>query len=774
MFKKHGKKIIISVFLITVIQAFFITKIELDYDFNKFFPEGDPDLEFYNNFIDKFETETNFLLVGIQHSPSIFDKSFLSKTDSLSKSIKKLDHVKDVTTITNFNYFMVSMSRGKVLSTFQKKAINWQNPEKYHTDSTFIWKNKDLLSNMVSEDARSLLLLVKTSNLNDISKKDTAEALVKNIEQLLVDFDFQRSHVAGKIKAEVSYVDILEEEIKIFVAASIFLVVLFFWITYRSLWGIAIPAIVVVCTVIWCVGFIGMTIQQIDMMMILLPSIMFIVGTSDVVHIVSKYLEELRRGNSKEAALKTTFREVGLATFLTSFTTSIGFFTLITAGVIPVQQFGMFSGIGVIVAFVLAIFLLPSILISMPVPKIVHNTNNQLFWHKQLHTFFLWILKRQKTILISLMLISGASIYGISKIEVNSFLIDEVSDRDPLKQNFIFFDKNFSGIRPFEIAVEVKDTSKNIFSYEVQQEMDKVEQYLQDTFKVSSLFSPSVVMKMIYKSTRGAVGENILPPTKKEYKPIYRIFRTNSKAFDLSSMVTEDRMEARISGKMNDIGSMEMKRRMDAFYAFQDKNINTSLVRFTVTGSANLIDKNNDYLAENMLQGLIIAFIIISLIMGWLFKSLKMILLSLIPNITPLLILGAIIGYFDIGLKLSTSIIFTVAFGIAVDDTIHFMSKLKIELSKGKSLLYAIKRTFISTGKAIIVTSFVLTAGFLTFIFSVFNGTFYIGLLISITLIIAVIADMLLIPVLLLFFYRNKGVLKNKSKKTVTSLKEPV
>jgi len=185
-------------------------------------------------------------------------------------------------------------------------------------------------------------------------------------------------------------------------------------------------------------------------------------------------------------------------------------------------------------------------------------------------------------------------------------------------------------------------------------------------------------------------------------------------------------------------------------------NIDPDLLQYKITGTSQLIDLNNSYLSKSMIFGLLIAFGVIALIMGILFRSVRIIIIALIPNMLPLLMIGALMGFTGIPLKVSTSIIFTIAFGIAVDDTIHFMSKLKLELAKGKSMLYALKRTYLSTGKAIIVTSIILCGGFVTLIFSGFLGTFYIGVLISLTLLFAVVADLTILPVMLIFFYGNR------------------
>jgi uncharacterized protein len=219
--------------------------------------------------------------------------------------------------------------------------------------------------------------------------------------------------------------------------------------------------------------------------------------------------------------------------------------------------------------------------------------------------------------------------------------------------------------------------------------------------------------------------------------------------------VNEEMHMARVQGKVGDLGAREFEQRNEKLMSVYGELENPKF-DIRVTGTATLIDLNNAYLATDMTIGLIIAFLVVAIIMGLMFKSVKMVLICLIPNILPLLMIAGIMGAMGIDLKVSTSIIFTIAFGIAVDDTIHFMSKLRLELGKGKSLLYALKRTYISTGKAIIITSIILSGGFFTLVFSSFLGTFYVGLLISLTLLFAVLADLTLLPVLILLFFRKK------------------
>ncbi|MDX5436318.1 MAG: MMPL family transporter, partial [Pontibacter sp.] len=313
----------------------------------------------------------------------------------------------------------------------------------------------------------------------------------------------------------------------------------------------------------------------------------------------------------------------------------------------------------------------------------------------------------------------------------------------------------FSGVRPFELHLMAGE-GHTMYDTEVLQEVDEIEQYLYNEYGLNFITSPTTLVKTLNRAQNGGLQEYYeLPESKSEMQSIRRRLQALRNRSELRSVVTPDATEGRLTGKLEDIGSARASALNDSLRVFISQHTNPALLQTRLTGSALLLDKNNEYVTGNMMQGLLIAFGVIAVIVGIIFRSLRMVVISLIPNIIPLLMIGGIMGFMGINMTVSVSIIFTIAFGIAVDDTIHFLSKLKLELMAGKSLPYAIKRTFISAGKAIIITSCILVAGFLTLIMSTFDATYYVGLFVSLTLVFAVVADLFLLPVLLLLFYRH-------------------
>ncbi len=755
VFEKFSKALLIFIITCTLAFLYYINNLRFNYNFESFFSTKDQSLSIFNQHRATFENDNDFLLIGIVNRPSIYDSVFLTNVEALSNGIRKLPNVTQVESLLSQANLIIH--RDPIFNMeipTRIPFIHSDNWKRLAADSSYLQPFKELKGSFITNNQDALAIMVKLPNM--IPRED-AGILIQQLDSLTANYNFEEIHIAGKAKAETVYVKKMQHELLIFVSSSFMLIVFFLFIAYRSLWGVILPLSVVLLSVIWSLGAMGVGGKSIDLMTVLLPTIMFVVGMSDVVHFITKYLEELRNGTEKFVAIKKTIHEIGLATFLTSLTTAIGFVTLISTGIVPIQEFGIYSAIGVFLAFILAFTFLPSVLSLLPIPKMAIKKNNEAYWNRKLHLLFLWIINNKWKVVIGCVLITATSIAGIAKIEQNSYLIDEVSDSDPLKQDFLFFEKEFSGVRPFEINIRVNEEQSSIFSYEVIQEIDKVEKYLAKNFNITNFISPTLFFKTLNRSYNGGnAAAYVIPGTEREYRKIKKQLALFEKRKELDAIVDSSKTYGRISSKIVDIGSKRMNEKNNALIKFIQDSTDTRLVSFNLTGSANLIDKTNSELSNNMMKGLAIAFAAIALIMGLLYRSFRIVIISFIPNIIPLLIIGGIIGYSGIGLKMSTSIIFTIAFGIAVDDTIHFMSKLRLELRKEKSLLYAIKNTFVGTGKAIIVTSIILVGGFLTLIYSDFNGTFFTGLFISLCLFFAVMADLLLIPVLLLLFYKKK------------------
>ncbi|MBA3663889.1 MAG: MMPL family transporter [Bacteroidetes bacterium] len=737
---------LIFVLLFSAFCAYRIQFLKFDYDFEAFFPNENNELEIYNNYRNTFEHDNEFALVALENKSGIFNKAFLFKIDSLTKAFGNLKYIQKVTSPTNLK----KLSFGGLLPS-QSRILHFENEELYKEDSITIYQSQHLIGSFFPLNAKSVTIYIKTEeNL----KKRQCDSLAKSIEAELAKFRFDDVHYVGRIFAQNVYLENLKSEFGVFLGLSFLVVIIFLWFSFKSIYGIIVPISIVLISILWTLGVMSLLGKAIDLMTVMLPTMIFIAGMSDVVHFFSKYFEELSKGTDKEKIYKLILKEVGFPTFLTLVTTVVGFLSLLFSSIIPIREFGIYTSVGVVIAFILSYSLLPALLYFFTPKKLVtaHSHNNRTY--NVMRTGLFWIFRNQKTILVITSIVMIVSVIGIFKIRVNNILLEDLSEKVKIKRDFNFFDENYSGVRPLEIKVTLKDKTKSLWDYNTLRELEKVDRFITMEYNPGFLISPASLALTVYRNMNENTGTGF--PVKEDFEPVLEQLKKNKNNKEIKKIIIPAGSEARISAKIRDMGSIKVTEHNKHLMAYVQQHVDTTLLRFDITGAAHLVDRNNSYMVDNMTQGFIFSLIVIAILTFFLHRSWRMVLVFIIPNVIPLLIIGGIMGFAGIELKAATSLVFSIAFGIATDDTIHFISRLKIELGYGKSLMYAFKRTYFETGKPIILTTFILLGGFMSLMISNFQSTFYFGFLICITIIVAVIADIFLLPVLLFLIFGKK------------------
>jgi predicted RND superfamily exporter protein len=732
----------------TILCAFQIKKIQFNYDFEAFFPNEDNELEVYQTHRNRFEWDNEFVLIGIENKAGIFKKDFLQKVDSFSNDLKTIRYADRIISPTNIKNISLSG-----LAPVQKRLIHLEDESLYKEDSTNIYNTPELIGSFFPTDAKSISIFIKT---DEGLSKVKCDSLSRNIEKAFNKYHFDDVHFVGRIVAQDVYLKNLQNEFVYFLAISFGLVMFFLWLSFRSIYGVLVPMTIVIISIFWTLGIMAMLGQSLDIMTVMLPTMIFIAGMSDVVHFFSKYFEELSKGTERLKIYPLILKEVGFPTFLTLITTVVGFLSLLFSSIKPIKDFGIYTSIGIVIAFILSYTLLPALLFLFTPKKLVtiHSHDNKTY--RIMRNVLFWILRHQKTIFVTSCLLVALSIVGIYNIKVNNILLEDLSDRVKIKQDFYFFEKHYSGVRPLELAVEIKNKNKTVWDYDIMKQLNSVDEFLKKEYQAGFMYSPAMLTKTINKALNDeSSGEGIFP-NQEEYESIKKQLISNKKNKDIKRIITIDGHYARINGKIADVGSIVINVRNKKFQEFLKQNINQQDIEIKITGAAHLIDRNNEYMVNNMIQGFLFSIVVICILTYFLHRSWKMVIVFILPNFIPLLIIAGIMGFAGIELKAATSLVFSIAFGVATDDTIHFISRLKIELGYGKSLLYAFKRTYFETGKPILLTTFILMGGFVSLMISDFQSTFYFGFLICITIIIAVIADIFLLPVLLFWILGKK------------------
>lgn len=739
--------------LVALITAFFASRLPLlnfDYDFEAFFPNENQELKQYNDFRKTFEYDNEFVLLGIESEKGLFNRTFLLKTDSLSQELGRIEGVQRVTSPTR-----LTRLRFDGLLPYSEPVLHINEEDRYAGDSAAIYQDPGLVNSYFPLDAGSLCFYIKTAEGLSKAKSDR---LAEAIQKCVAGFGFSEVHYAGRIFAQKIYLDQLRKEFLQFILISFLLVLLFLWFSFRTLYGTLVPVTVVIVSVLWTLGIMQLMDKPIDLMCTILPTMIFVAGMSDVVHYFSKYFEERNSGTDPKLIFIRIRREVAYPTFLTLLTTIIGFLSLLFSSMQPVRDFGIYTSIGISIAFVLTYTLLPSLIRLFPPSQTrLHSHLPQsefIPMRKGMHL----ALRYQKPLLAAFIVLITLSSIGMSRMRVDNILLEDLSSKIQVKQDFDFFDQHYSGARPFELKVMLKDTTHSVWDYAILNQVQQMDSFIRAEYQAGFILSAAGVVKQInlqvYNSARF--------PGPQDYPAIQKLINQHKNNKDLLRLADKQGRTTRISAKIKDMGSAKVNHKNEALLHFIHESGIDKTLQVEFTGAAHLMDRNNAYMVENMLQGFAFSIFLIALLTYLVHRSWRIVLVFLLPNLVPLLVVSGIMGFTGIELKSSTSLVFSIAFGIATDDTIHFISRFRIELQSGKNYLYAFKRSYLETGKPIVLTTLILLGGFLTLMLSDFKSIFYFGFLICITMLIALLADLFLLPVLLFLIYP-------KSKKTLDS-----
>ncbi len=727
--------------LLAALSIYFVFQLKFTFDFEQFFPQGDPDLEFFLEFREKFEPDDNFMFVAVRREQGIFEQQFLDNLHDLTLQCRDLESVNRSVSITTTK-FPIKLPIGGFTAV---NAVNRSKPEGYARDSIRLVEDERLAGKLISKDGKTAVVFMKTV---DKIQQEPAEKLIADLDALMANYNFESYHYLGRANFQKEIVRMQKRELIVSAVVSGILVMLIMFLIFRRPASILISLVSIGLGMLLFMGLLAATGRELNAMSALYPVLMIIVGTSDVVHIMSKYIDELGRGKSREAAITVTIKEIGLATLYTSLTTAIGFATLMTSRVPPIKDFGLNAAVGVMVAYVTVLFFTTALLTYFDREQLIATKSNIFKWDKWMNNFYLFTKTYPRQIMWGGAGLLVFCLLGISMISTNYQLTSNMPMGEKITEDFAFFEKEFSGFRPFEVAISITNDTLEANDYEIVKEIDKLENHLRS---YPAIQSPTSIT-MIYKSLNQASSGNRKAYYKMpESKAKFMQYRKLAERFPASAnvLVSKDKKHTRIAGSVLDIGADNIGLISDSIDHFIATEIDPTLISCKQTGTGVIIDKNSQYVRNSIIRGLGMAILIVSLLMALLFRNFKMVFISLVPNVLPLLLAGAILGYLGIQLEAGISIVFAVIFGIAVDDTIHFLSKYRISRSKGMDMETALHITFVETGKAICLTTVILFFGFLVMLFSIHPPSITVGLLISATLISAVFGDLLFIPVLI-------------------------
>jgi len=736
--------ILIGYALMAIAAVFLVFNLKFGFDFSKFFPQDDPDLAFFEEFVEEFEADDNFLLIAVEapQGKTVFDTSFLNTFHAYTLDLQRLPLTGSVIGLTKIRYPLKTP-----FGLTSTPALHRNNQKRLIRDSVKIMNDERFVYNLISPDATTLAMVARTTEDMTLGASDSLMSSVQVVTQRS-GFSESQTHFLGRAYFQSELVKMQQREILVSTVIAGLLVTLILFFIYRRWRGVLIAMVSIGLGLLLFFGVLSLLGRELNAMAALYPVLMVIVGTSDVIHLMTKYVDELRFGKSQRDALRITLKEIGLATFLTSATTAIGFATLLTSKVQPIRDFGINAGIGVLVAYVTVVTFTMALLTLFKQDQIMQTEGTVEKWDAWLLRLNEWVRQNTRKIAWGSVVSVGICLLGISMINTNYSIIGNMPKGAKITSDFQFFESKFTGFRPFELAVFVQP-GYTASDFEVLVEMDKVENAMRKEPALRAITSQTALVKSVNQAmTGGQASDYRLPKDTAAFRKIAPLL-ARAPASASAVLVNKTGDKTRITSRSLDIGSDSIRNMADRLTAFAKTNVDTTIIKIQETGTGLLLDKNSVYVRESLLWGLGGAVLLISLLMAALFRDWKMLFVALVPNMVPLLLAGALLGFLGIDLEAGISIVFAVIFGIAVDDSIHFLAKYRLVRGRGVAQDEAIAITFRESGKAIILTSVILFFGFLVLLFSVHPPSVAVGLLISVTLASAVLADLLIIPVLL-------------------------
>jgi uncharacterized protein len=755
---KYRLPLIVSIGLLTLLMGFIGRKAELSYDFHSVVPADDPDYIYFQEFKQLFGEDSNIMAIGMKDS-SVYTLENFKELKSLSDTIARMEGIITVLSLPRLQYLVKDTASKKLIPKplFAHFPQSQQQLDSLLRVANSLQFYKGQVINQ-QNGATILLVAIEKSMLNSQKRL----ALVQNIQDLGDAFTnktdislhyagvpYVRSIMSTKVKAELS----------MFLVLSVVATGIILFIFFRSFSAVIFPLIVIGVVVIWVLGTLVLFGFKVTLLTGLLPPIIVVIGIPNCIYLLTKYHQEMKTHGNKIKALSRIVRKIGIVTLMTNATTAVGFIVLGFANVAILREFGIVAGLNIFNTFIISLILIPAVFSYLPPPTAREIKHLDAKGLTSIIDFYNHIVHNRRPVIYTITtIIVIVSLIGVFKIKALAYMVDDLPESSDVKKDLAFFESNFKGVMPLEILVDT-GKKKGILRLE---NLRKIEE-LEDTLsKITALSKPVSVISFVKASLQAFYNGNPefyrLPSNQEKNFLIRYLSSQHDQSGLLKSFVDSTGQKVRISVKVADMGSIEMSKLVqNEINPAITKVLAGTDLKAKATGTTLLFIKGNQYLINNLQSSLALAFVLIALIMALLFRSIRMIIISLIPNIIPLLITGGLMGYFGIPLKPSTALIFSIAFGISVDDTIHYLARYRQELLYTRfNVSKSVSISLIETGASMMYTSIILFFGFIIFAFSDFGGTVALGMLTSTTLLCAMFTNLIILPSLLMSFDTGK------------------
>jgi len=750
---KHRTFLIILLALLTAFMGYKGKDAALSYENASLLPEKDSTRIEYLKFKKLFGEDGNVIVIGAVN-PDLFTLSQFNAWNDLGNQIHEIEGVQEVVSISRG----INLIKNEETHQFTVQPIVNQKPTtQAQVDSlkNLIYSLKFYEGMLFNPKTQATLMTITLDKLklNDISRLTLIDEIVNVVEAYRVKNKVE-IHYSGMPYIRTVTMQKVKHELFLFILISTAVAAFIMFLFFRSLRVVASSLLIVGISIIWVVGTLVLFNYKITILTGVIPSLIVIIVIENCIYILNKYHWEYRSHGNKMRALSQVIHRIGFASLMTNAATALGFAAFILVPNQMLREFGVITSINIMVLYVLTIVLLPIIfsLLAPPSPKHIKHLDNNFFGAVLDKVIYLISNRRNLIYSIATGLIVVGCI-GVSMMKTSGKIVDDFRRDDPTYLDLKFFENNFGGVMPFEISVDTRKPN-GVLIYSNIQKIDKLQNLIGSHSEFSKPLSLIEVFKFARQSYYNGDPDKYSLPSSMEKNFIFgyipQDLQGDGKGL-LKSFLDSAKQQTRISFQMADVGTNHMDSLMADILPRVDSIFDPAKYTVRLTGNSVVYAKGTNFLIKNLFESVIIAIVLISILMAFLFTSFRMILVSMVPNIIPLLITAAIMGFTGIPIKPSTIIVFSIALGISVDNAIQYLSRYRHELKVNHG---AIKLSALNAlreaGFSMIYTSIVLVLGFSVFIVSEFGGTQALGILISTTLLIAMFFNVMVLPSLLL------------------------
>ncbi|XZF13119.1 efflux RND transporter permease subunit [Chitinophagaceae bacterium MMS25-I14] len=741
----------------TAVMAYFAGKVELSYEFTNAIPTDNPKYIEYQNFRKQFGEDGNMMVIGVQ-SEHFFEKGFFNDYTQLVQQLEKAPAVNSILSIPG----AVTLVKDTVSDKLQ--AVRLVNGPVDNVDSVRdAFYNLPFYRGFLYNDNTHTYLMAISINKQVLNSKKRTD-VVKNITTLADAFGQQHKvemHYSGLPFIRTQMATSVQSEMRMFLILSFVLTAIILLLFFRSLMTVLGSMLVVAVGVIWSVGTIVLLGYKITLLTALIPPLIVVIGIPNCVYFINKFHTEYHKTNDKREALLRMIERMGIVTLFTNLTAAIGFGVFFFTKSALLKEFGLVAGLNIMAIFFISLIFIPALFSFLPAPKDRHTDYLESPWmHKLLNILTSWVFSHRSWIYMATIAACIVSVIGVMRLKNVGHIVDDLPKADKTYQDLKFFEKNFRGVMPLEIVIDTKRKNGAV-SLPVLQKMDELITYISKYPEIGHALSITEGVKFARQAYYNGDSSSYAIPNMFDGAFIQPYLR--AKGGDSTSMFSKlvtsfmdaDRRKTRISINMADVGSVRLPQLLDSIQPKTYELFDSTKYNVTFTGTSIVFLEGSKFIINSLRDSLILAFIMIFGCMVFLFRSWRILLISVVVNIVPLLITAGIMGWANIRIKPSTVLVFSVALGITIDVTIRFLVNFKQELaSHNEDIAATVRRTIHDTGLSIIYTSLILIAGFAVFALSKFDGTKSLGYLTSLTLFMAMITNLTLQPALLMWMHK--------------------